>query len=35
MEAIETEAVFNAEVVTFSRMAYRVINEVGGTIKTN
>ena len=35
MEAIETEAVFNAEVVTFSRMAYRVISEIGGKNETN
>ena len=35
MEAIETEAVFNAEVVTFSRMAYRVIQEIGGRTETN
>ena len=35
MEAIETESVFNAEVVTFSRMAYRVIQEIGGRTETN
>ena len=35
MEAIDTNAVFNAEVVTLSRMAYRVINEIGGRTKTN
>ena len=28
MEVIETEAVFNAEVLTFDRMAYRIMNEV-------
>lgn len=35
MEAIDTDAVFNAEVVTLSRMAYRVINEIGGRTETN
>ena len=35
MEAIDTQAVLNAEVVTFSRMAYRVINEIGGSTVTN
>ena len=35
MEAIDTQAVINAEVVTFSRMAYRVINEIGGSTVTN
>ena len=35
MEAINTEAVLNAEVVTLSRMAYRVINEIGGKNTTN
>ena len=35
METIDQKAVLNAEVITLSRMAYRVINEVGGTIKTN
>ena len=35
MEAIDTEAVLNAEVVTFSRMAYRVINEIGGKTEIN
>ena len=35
MEAIDTEAVLNAEVVTLSRMAYRIINEIGGKIETN
>ena len=30
MDAIDTQAVFNAEVVTLSRMAYRVISEIGG-----
>ena len=35
MEAIDSEAVLNAEVITLSRMAYRVLNEVGGATKTN
>lgn len=35
MDAIKTEAVLNAEVVTLSRMAYRVINELGGKEQTN
>lgn len=35
MAAIDTEAVLNAEVVTLSRMAYRVINEIGGRTETN
>ena len=35
MEAIDTQAVINAEVVTLSRMAYRVINEIGGKKETN
>lgn len=35
MEAIDTQAVLNAEVVTLSRMAYRVINEIGGKTETN
>ena len=35
MDALKTEAVLNAEVVTFSRMAYRVINEIGGRTETN
>ena len=35
MEAIDTKAVLNAEVVTLSRMAYRVINEIGGKTETN
>lgn len=29
------EAVINAEVITFNRMAYRVMSEVGGLTKTN
>ena len=35
MEALDTQAVLNAEVVTLSRMAYRVINEIGGKTETN
>ena len=35
MEAIGKSAVINAEVVTLSRMAYRVINEIGGKTETN
>ena len=29
------KAVVNAEVITFNRLAYRVINEIGGVINTN
>ena len=35
MDAIDTQAVLNAEVVTLSRMAYRVINEIGEKTETN
>lgn len=35
MEAIKTKAVLNAEVITFNRMAYRVMQEVGFANKTN
>ena len=35
MESIGTGAVFNAEVLTFNRMAYRIMNEVGGAKKVN
>ena len=35
MDSIKTDAVINAEVVTFSRMAYRVIKEIGGRTETN
>jgi len=35
MERISSKAVINAEVLTFNRMAYRVINEKGGRTKTN
>lgn len=31
----EKKSVINAEVVTFNRLAYRVINEIGGVINTN
>lgn len=34
MEAEKSKAVINAEVITLSRMAYRVLNEVGGVTKT-
>lgn len=33
MDALKSKAVMNAEVVTLSRMAYRVLNEVGGSSK--
>lgn len=33
MKAAKTHAIINAEVVTLSRMAYRVLNEVGGSSK--
>ena len=32
METCEKKAVINAEVITFGRMAYRVINEIGGNV---
>ena len=35
MEAVKSNAVINAEVITLSRMAYRVLNEVGGANKTH
>lgn len=35
MEKIGTGAVFNAEVLTFNRMAYRIMNEIGGATKVN
>ena len=35
MNAIKTNAVFNAEVITFNRMAYRVMQDVGFANKTN
>lgn len=34
MNAINTKAVLNAEVITLSRMAHRVLQEVGGSKKT-
>lgn len=34
MEAINTKAIINAEVITLSRMAYRVLQELGGSKKT-
>ena len=34
MNKIPSGATFNAEVITFSRMAYRVLNEVGGLTST-
>lgn len=35
LEVVPNGAVLNAEVLTFNRMAYRVIQEVGGRTKTN
>lgn len=35
MEAINTKAIMNAEVITLSRMAYRVLSEVGGSNKSS
>ena len=35
MECIKSGAVVNAEVITFNRMAYRVLNEIGGKNITN
>lgn len=35
MEAVNTDAVINAEVITLSRMAYRVLSEIGGYNKTH
>ena len=35
MNAVKSKAVINAEVLTFERMAFRVLNEVGGSSKTN
>lgn len=34
METVVSHAVLNAEIITLSRMAYRVLNEVGGNTKT-
>lgn len=33
LDSLENEAVINAEVITFNRMAYRVMSEVGGLKK--
>jgi len=35
MEAVHSKSVVNAEVLTLSRMAYRVLNEVGGNNNTH
>ena len=35
MKTVSSHAILNAEVVHLSRMAYRVINEIGGSTKTN
>ncbi len=35
MKAVNSHAVLNAEVIHLSRMAYRVINEIGGTSRIN
>ena len=35
MKTANSHAILNAEVVTLSRMAYRVLNEVGGSTKTH
>lgn len=35
MEAVKPKSDINAEVITLSRMAYRVLSEVGGNQKTN
>lgn len=34
MEVLERKAVMNAEVITFQRMAYRILNDVGGVINS-
>lgn len=34
MEVIDENAVLNAEVISFNRMAYRILNEVGGITQT-
>lgn len=34
MDEINTQAVINAEVITLSRMAHRVMQEIGGSKKT-
>ena len=35
MDSIKSKSAINAEVITLSRMAYRVINEIGGKTETN
>ena len=35
MDFLKEKAVINAEVITFSRMANRALNEIGGSTKTN
>ena len=35
MEVLNQNAVMNAEVITFKRMAYRVFYEVGGNLEPN
>lgn len=35
LEKLGTKSVINAEVLTFARMSYRVLNDVGGIIKPN
>lgn len=35
MNTVKSKAVINAEVITFERMAYRVINEIGDCLKQN
>lgn len=35
LNSIKKNAVINAEVITFNRMAYRIRQEVGGITKTN
>ena len=35
MDVVKRNAVINAEVVTLSRMAYRVLSEIGGEPKTS
>lgn len=34
MRTVKNQAIINAEVLTLSRMAYRVLNEVGGSSRT-
>lgn len=35
MDALKENATFNAEVITFDRMAYRILSEVGGVTSTH